>query len=198
MDATGSLQSPALLLIDMQEGFFETEDLAQHRARLASACNKLAAAARKAGLPVIVVRTVHKKDKSTWTLKMLEDDQGYLFEGTGQARILPELDLAGSIELIKRRDSAFWATELLTLLLQHRVASLILAGVSSETCIAATATDAFSANLPVFLARDALASADPDFEDVTLKFLEEHYRQRILGSEQLIAQLPGGAAATKN
>lgn len=198
MDATGSLQSPALLLIDMQEGFFETEDLAQHRARLASACNKLAAAARKAGLPVIAVRTVHKKDKSTWTLKMLEDDQGYLFEGTGQARILPELDLAGSIELIKRRDSAFWATELLTLLLQHRVASLILAGVSSETCIAATATDAFSANLPVFLARDALASADPDFEDVTLKFLEEHYRQRILSSEQLIAQLPDGAAATKN
>lgn len=198
MDATGSLQGPALLLIDMQEGFFETEDLAQHRARLASACNKLAAAARKAGLPVIAVRTVHKKDKSTWTLKMLEDDQGYLFEGTGQARILPELDLAGSIELIKRRDSAFWATELLTLLLQHRVASLILAGVSSETCIAATATDAFSANLPVFLARDALASADPDFEDVTLKFLEEHYRQRILSSEQLIAQLPGGAAATKN
>lgn len=198
MDATGSLQSPALLLIDMQEGFFETEDLAQHRARLASACNKLAAAARKAGLPVIAVRTVHKKDKSTWTLKMLEDDQGYLFEGTGQARILPELDLAGSIELIKRRDSAFWATELLTLLLQHRVASLILAGVSSETCIAATATDAFSANLPVFLALDALASADPDFEDVTLKFLEEHYRQRILSSEQLIAQLPGGAAATKN
>ncbi|ALQ29504.1 cysteine hydrolase [Arthrobacter sp. YC-RL1] len=198
MDTTGSLQSPALLLIDMQEGFFETEDLAQHRARLASACNKLAAAARKAGLPVIAVRTVHKKDKSTWTLKMLEDDQGYLFEGTGQARILPELDLAGSIELIKRRDSAFWATELLTLLLQHRVASLILAGVSSETCIAATATDAFSANLPVFLARDALASADPDFEDVTLKFLEEHYRQRILSSEQLIAQLPGGAAATKN
>lgn len=198
MDATGSLQSPALLLIDMQEGFFETEDLAQHRARLASACNKLAAAARNAGLPVIAVRTVHKKDKSTWTLKMLEDDQGYLFEGTGQARILPELDLAGSIELIKRRDSAFWATELLTLLLQHRVASLILAGVSSETCIAATATDAFSANLPVFLARDALASADPDFEDVTLKFLEEHYRQRILSSEQLIAQLPGGSAATKN
>ena len=198
MDATGSLQSPTLLLIDMQEGFFETEDLAQHRARLASACNKLAAAARKAEVPVITVRTVHKKDKSTWTLKMLEDDQGYLFEGTGQARILPELDLAGSIELIKRRDSAFWATELLTLLLQHRVASLILAGVSSETCIAATATDAFSANLPVFLARDALASADPDFEDVTLKFLEEHYRQRILSSEQLIAQLPGGAAATKN
>lgn len=198
MDATGSLQSPALLLIDMQEGFFETEDLAQHRARLASACNKLAPAARRAEVPVITVRTVHKKDKSIWTLKMLEDDQGYLFEGTGQARILPELDLAGSIELIKRRDSAFWATELLTLLLQHRVASLILAGVSSETCIAATATDAFSANLPVFLARDALASADPDFEDVTLKFLQEHYRQRILSSEQLIAQLPGGAAATKN
>lgn len=198
MDATGSLQSPALLLIDMQEGFFETGELAQHRARLVSSCNKLTAAARDAGAPVIAVRTVHKKDKSTWTLKMLEDNQGYLFEGTDQTRILPELDLEGSIELIKRRDSAFWATELLTLLLQHRVASLILAGVSSETCIAATATDAFSANLPVFLARDALASADPDFEDVTLKFLEEHYRQRILTSGQLTAQLPGGTAAMKN
>lgn len=198
MDATGSLHNPALLLIDMQMGFFEAEELAQHRARLVSSCNQLIAAARDAGAPIIAVRTVHKEDKSTWTLKMLEDDQGYLFEGTGQARILPELDLEGSIELIKRRDSAFWATELLTLLLQHRVASLILSGVSSETCIAATATDAFSANLPVFLARDALASADPDFEDVTLKFLEDHYRQRILTTEQLIAQLSGGTAAAKD
>ncbi len=189
MDLTGSLRNPALLLVDMQEGFFQVEELARQRAGLVSACNRLCAAARGAGWPIIEVRTVHKNDKSTWTLKMLEDNQGYLFEGTWKARTLGELELEGSIELVKRRDSAFWNTQLQGLLSQLGVSSVILAGVSSETCIAATATDAFSANLPVFLARDALASADLHFEEVTLKFLEDHYRQRIHTTQELIARL---------
>lgn len=189
MNPTLSLRHPAVLLIDLQEGFFETRELAEARPGLVANCNQLVDDANVASVPVFNVRTEYKRDKSTWTLKMLEDDQGYLFEGTYQAQALEELNLQGTIELVKRRDSAFWNTELLTLALQYGVSCLILAGVSSETCIAATATDAFSANLPVLLARDALASADPQFEDVTLQFLENHYRQEIRSTRELIAYL---------
>lgn len=186
MSRTGTLYHPALLLIDLQEGFFESPTLARARERLVANCNWLIAAARAAGIPVINVRTVHKKDQSTWTLKMLDDQQGYLFEHTAQAEHLRELDVEGSLEVVKRRDSAFWNTELLTIALQHRIGSLVLAGVSSETCISATATDAFAANLPVFLARDALASEDDDFEQMTLEYLTSQYRQVVKDTRDIV------------
>lgn len=187
MKATSDFSHPVLLLIDLQEGFFESGPLAAARGQLAANCNQLVAAARAARIEVINVRTVHKQDRSTWTLKMLEDEQGYLFEGTGQAQNLAELDLAGSIEIIKHRDSAFWNTELLTQLLRCRASSIALAGVSSETCISATAADAFSANLPVALATDAVASADPDFDSTTLDFMRSQHRQKLLSANELCA-----------
>lgn len=186
---SGDFRHPALLLIDLQNAFFETEELAAKRDQVVANCNRLIAAAREAGAPVINARTVHKRDGSTWTLKMLEDEQGYLFEGTEQAENLSELDLDGAISIIKRRDSVFWNTELLTQLLQHRVTSLIMAGVSSHTCVAATASDAFAANLAVVVATDAVASEDPDFEDVTLKLLREQHRQRLAETSSIVRLL---------
>ncbi len=120
---------------------------------------------------------------------MLEDDQGYLFENTKQVANLEELDIEGSVEVVKRRDSAFWNTEMLTILLRHRISSLILAGVSSETCVSATATDAFAANLEVVLACDALAAEDESFEEMTLKFLNAQYRQELRKTKEVVAAL---------
>lgn len=185
MGATSDFTHPALLLIDLQDGFFPAPELASARARLVEHCNELAAAARASRIPVFNVRTMHKEDKSTWTLKMLEDDQGYLFEGSGKAVNLAELDLSGSIEVLKHRDSAFWNTELLTLLLQHRVSSLVLAGICLETCLAATAADAFAANLPVALGVDATACADPDLKEPTLQFMQAQHRQKLMSTSQL-------------
>lgn len=180
---------PALVLIDLQNGFFESPGLAEKRAEITANCNRLVRAARDASVPVFNVRTEHKKDGSTWTIKMLEDDQGYLFEGTEQAANLAELDAAGSIEIIKRRDSAFWNTELLTGLLRHRVTSLVLAGVSSPTCVASTAADAFAANLAVAVAHDAVTSEDEDFERNTLKFMREQHRQLVESTAQLVRRI---------
>lgn len=188
-ESSQDLSHPALLLIDLQNAFFESAPLAEARGQLTKNCNRLLQAARANGVPIFNVRTEHKRDRSTWTLKMLEDQQGYLFEGTEQVRNLEELELEGSIEIIKRRDSAFWNTELITQLLRHRVTSLIIAGVSSQTCVDATASDAFSANLVVAVAKDAVASEDPEFEEHTLKFLREQHRQLVTETDQLVQRL---------
>ncbi|MGO4295458.1 cysteine hydrolase family protein [Glutamicibacter sp. MCAF14] len=186
--STSDFSNPALLLIDLQVGFFKDPALARSRQQVAANCNRLAAAANAAGIPVISVRTVHKEDRSTWTLKMLEDGQGYLFEGTSSAAYLPELLLNGAIEVIKRRDSAFWNTGLGDLLLVRRANSLVIAGVSTDTCISATAADAFATNLPVAVARDATASGDPDFESSTLEFMRKQHRQKLLETNHIISQ----------
>lgn len=186
-DSTSDFRHPALLLIDLQRGFFADPGLTAWRQQITANCNRLAAVAARAGVPVISVRTVHKEDKSTWTLKMLEDGQGYLFEGTAKAGYLEELELAGAIEVVKRRDSAFWNTELTTLLLQRRASSLVLAGVATDTCIRATASDAFAANLPVAVATDACASPDLQARQNALEYMSTQHRQKLMATEEIIS-----------
>ena len=76
----------ALLVGDMQNAFFEDPNLERHRESLVLPCNELAAFARSTGMPIFNIRTEHAADKSTWTLNMLDDGQGFLFEGSEQAR----------------------------------------------------------------------------------------------------------------
>ena len=66
----------ALLLIDLQEAFFETPALAEARTEVVDAVSALAASARRAQVPIFLISTEHSRDRSTWTLSMLEDDQG--------------------------------------------------------------------------------------------------------------------------
>lgn len=180
----------ALVLVDMQNAFFEDPRLERRQERLLGHCNDLVAAARGGGMPVFNIRTIHKRDKSTWTLSMLDDDQGFLFEGTTQTYNLSGLDTTGSIEVIKHRDSSFWGTDLLHQLNRHHIDSMVLAGVSSHTCIASTASDAYAANLRVALAIEAMASTDPEFENTTLRLLEKEYRQKYEKTAALLELVP--------
>ncbi|PRB72660.1 cysteine hydrolase [Arthrobacter sp. MYb213] len=177
---------PALVMIDMQNAFFETPALEQQRRQVTEQCNMLLKEARKHDLLIVNVCTIHQRDKSTWTLSMLEDDQGFLFEGTEQAQHLNELDLSRAVDVIKHRDSAFWQTGLDGLLHFHRIRSLILAGVASDSCMAATAEVAFAANYRVAVAKQAVASEDPNFEKTTLLQMETLHRQPAVNTESLI------------
>lgn len=121
---------------------------------------------------------------------MLDDNQGFLFEGTTQTYNLSRLDTRDSIEVIKHRDSSFWGTDLLHQLNRHHIDSMVLAGVSSHTCIASTASDAYAANLRVALAIEAMASTDPEFENTTLRLLEKEYRQKNEKTAVLLELVP--------
>ena len=171
----------ALLLIDMQKDFFVDDELERCRDDLTKACNDLVDRARVAGVPVIEVQTVHKHDKSTWALNMLEDDQGMSLEGTKGVQRVPGLQ-AGDVVLTKTRDSAFFGTDLEARLEEAGVVRVVLCGVSTESCIAATATDAYARDLRVTLVEDATASIEWAQHDQTLARLKEQYRQDVVSA----------------
>jgi nicotinamidase-related amidase len=81
----------AVLVIDMQKAFFEDPALGHRQEDTVQACNTLIAAAKESDVNVLLVKTEHEEDKSTWTLNMLEDDQGLIFRGTKQAEFIPGL-----------------------------------------------------------------------------------------------------------
>jgi nicotinamidase-related amidase len=168
----------ALLIVDLQNDYFVNGELARCRDDLLEACNALVERARAAGALVIEVQTVHAQDKSTWALNMLDDDQGMALEGTEGAQRLQGLHQPDRV-LLKTRDSAFHGTELWPWLTTAEVDCLVLAGVSTESCIAATATDAYAHDLRVVLVKDATASVEWRLHDETLDRLRDQYRQDV-------------------
>jgi nicotinamidase-related amidase len=176
--------STALLLIDLQNDYFNDAELERCRDDVLDKSNRLIRAARATGSPVVEVQTVHAADKSTWALNMLDDDRGMAIEGTEGAQRLDGL-LEPDLCLVKVRDSAFHDTELADWLRERGVDRLVLAGVSTESCIAATATDAYACDLRVVLVSDATASVEWRLHDETLARLEKQYRQAVVSAQDV-------------
>lgn len=176
----------ALLIIDMQQAFFEDPALGRQQEDTVRQCNRLITAAKEKGAKVLLVKTEHERDKSTWTLNMLEDDQGFIFRGTAQADFVPGLTTEGLPHLLKTRDSAFLGTDLLLRLRNWNADTIVLAGVSTHNCVAQTAADAFGYNIRVIHAADATASEDDDAAAAVQNILSKEYRQRVLPLAEII------------
>lgn len=183
----------ALLVIDMQNAYFEDPVLAVHRERITAACNTLITAAASHGVPVLLVKTEHERDRSTWTLNMLDDQQGFIYRGSTQADFVAGLLTSGLPRLTKTRDSSFIGTDLLWRLRNWQVDTVVLAGVSAHNCIAQTAADAFAHNLRVVHALDAIAGNDPGSQALTQELLAREYRQKMLPHREITALFAGDA-----
>ncbi|MCC3275653.1 MULTISPECIES: cysteine hydrolase family protein [unclassified Arthrobacter] len=177
--------SAALMVIDMQNAYFESPALQKHQERVVEKTNELIGLAKAAGVPVLMVCTEHERDKSTWTLSMLDDDQGFIFSGSEQADFVPGLDHADLPRLVKTRDSAFVGTDVLLRLRNWDVQTLVLAGVATHNCVAQTAADAFANNFRVRFAREALASTNEEYEEAILRMLSDEYRQPVQSNADL-------------
>jgi nicotinamidase-related amidase len=171
----------ALLIIDMQNAFFEDEVLERSRSSLVAACNELIAAADRGGSIVLVARTEHETDRSTWTLSMLDDGQGFIIRGTAQAEPVEGLHVEGMESVTKTRDSAFFGTDLAERLRLLGVQDLVLAGVSTHNCVAHTGADAFAADFRVTYVADAIGSTNERYAEAMLEILSVEYRQPIVG-----------------
>lgn len=182
----------ALVVVDMQNSYFESPELAGVRDELLHEVNALIRAAHEAGRPVVLARTEHRRDGSTWTLNMSDDDEGFAFPGTDQARFVDGLATGGHVEVTKTRDSAFRGTTLRPELDRLGVGSLLLCGVSSHSCVAQTALDAFDDDIRVAVACDGVSSDNGPLSEALLEYLRDQKRQPLLEREEALELLRSG------
>ncbi len=183
------IEADALVVIDLQVDYFQDPELARCRGSLVERSARLARAAHESGAPVVEVQTVHAPDRSTWTIDMLEDGEGVVIEGTPGAERLPDLDLDPSAVVRKTRDSAFFDTDLLEHL--GGVARPAIVGVSTESCVRATAVDAYAHDLRSVLVADATASVDASEHDEVLRRLHAQYRLPVVDAAEIRFVAPG-------
>ncbi len=168
-----AMTTPALLIIDMCRDFFKEGRLLHASGRLCKATNELSDFFRKSKLPVIWVRQEFKHDLSDAFLSMRKQGIRMTIEGTDGAKLLQDLEIkSGDLEIIKKRYSAFYKTDLDSLLNKLNVNSLILAGVNTHACIRTAAVDGFQRDFEIILADDAIDSYDQNFHEESKRYLE--------------------------
>ena len=176
----------ALLVIDLQRGFFESEEMAAQADRIVAATNELLRQASERGLPIFSVVTEHTPDRTTWTLSMLDDDQGFNYTGTEQADLLPGITRVPGMHTVKKiRDSAFHATDLAQRLRLARVARVLICGVESENCVALTGRDAFAYDFEAAICLDAVGSRKPERGRQALEDNRDEVRQPLLSLDEV-------------
>ena len=177
----------ALVIIDMQVDFASPEgalgragvDLSAVPAALAAA-ERLAAAARAAGAPVLFVglQTDPGLDSHAWAERMRRrggdpDAEGGLCRaGTAGAEFVGPTPRDGELVMGKLRYSAFFGTDLDAELTRRGIDTVVVCGLTTECCIDSSVRDAFHLDYHVFVVSDACAAYEPDLHAGALKSLD--------------------------
>jgi nicotinamidase-related amidase len=180
------MSKPLLVIIDMLEDFFLKGTLQQARPQLTHSINQLIAYARKNGFPVLWVRQEFESDLSDAFLAQKKENIFLTIKGTKGVKLLNELDRrSDDLEVIKKRYSAFYNTDLDNILDQIRPSKLIIAGVNTHACVRMTAIDAYQRDIEVIVVADCVLSNDPEHHRVTLDYMDGHICQ-VLSLDELV------------
>jgi nicotinamidase-related amidase len=173
----------ALVLIDFQVDFGAPDgemarrgaDMTAPQAALAKA-QALADAARAASAAVVFVRLLIHPGAASRIEREAKQRAGdnepdLCVEGTRGAEFIGPQPLAGEIIVSKTHFSAFGRTGLAEQLRAQEVDTLVLAGLTTECCVASSAWDGFERDFHIFIAEDACAAYEEGLHRHALKAL---------------------------
>lgn len=150
----------ALMVVDMQRFFLSPESPTFTSAGNAIIPNvkQLIAAFRAAGRPVIYTRHVHHPERFDAGI-MEWWWQGMCLEGSSESELHGEIaPLPNEKVLFKHRYSAFYNTDLETVLRCLKIEELVISGVMTNMCCESTARDAYYRDYKVFFLADGTGS----------------------------------------
>jgi nicotinamidase-related amidase len=188
----------ALLVVDMQRFFLDATSPTFTCSGLAilPAVKRLIDAFRRAGRPVIFTRHVHHPGDIDsgimgWWWK------GKCLEGSPESEIHPDLTpLPGEKVVFKHRYSAFYNTDLETVLRCLKVEDLVVSGVMTNMCCESTARDAYYRDYRVFVPADGTGTISEEMHLASLLNLAFGFAF-VTTCEKIVAQLNGRDNSTR-
>ena len=203
----------ALLAMDLQNAFLLPDSPLAARDGLAilPAFNRLIAAARRVGMPVIFTATTHDPAEPPNRMDDLfpaRRGRNRLERSTPGHRIHPSVDRRDADMMVEKpRYSAFWRTDLDAVLRRLGVDTVLIGGVWSNVCVEATARDAFLREYKVVYLADCTAAGDlPDagyghvgadeVQRVTLADIAWHIGE-VASADDVIARLNAARPASR-
>lgn len=185
----------ALLVVDMQDFFLKPTSPSFTCGGLAilPTLTRLVTAFRLAGRPVIFTQHVHHPDDldsgimGWWW-------EGKCLEGSAESAIHPELaPMPGEKIVLKHRYSAFYNTDLETVLRCLKIEDLVVSGIMTNMCCESTARDAYYRDYRVFLPADGTGSITEEMHVASLLNLAFGFAY-VTTAATIAEELGGGVA----
>ena len=163
----------ALLVVDMLKDFFDQGGamVLEGGKALYAPHQKLLAAARAAGMPVLWLNQSLPPDDSLFEMRTV-----HCLAGSWGAEVVDELPVeASDIVIPKRRYSGFFQTTLDLTLRERGINTVIVTGVVTNICVRSTVHDAFFLRYKVLVPEDLVMATSPKAQEVTLYDIDTHY-----------------------
>ena len=156
------MKDTALLIIDMQNDFVLADAAFRIKGALGIVDNvkKVLDDFRANALPIFHIVRLHRKDGSDVEIirKEVFAKTPFAVEGTKGAEIIDELQPGENEYVVKKiRMSAFFNTDLDSMLRSLAIRNVVITGIQTPNCIRTTAFDAVAYNYSTFLVEDASA-----------------------------------------
>lgn len=171
---------PALLVIDMQIGFTDTNksSLAGNFDGLIRPINRLISAARAKETPVIFTAIAYEPenqaDGGLWVEKV--PTLRCIVRGSELAEIDPRLDRGPEDLLVyKNYASAFFGTPLSSFLSEKGIDTLIIIGCTTSGCIRATVVDAISHGFRPIIPLEAVGDRAMEPHEANIRDIQAKY-----------------------
>ena len=162
-----SMIMDAVIMIDMQNGFLNTESSLCVRGAMGTVpvCAGILDAARASGRMVVIVNRQYRVDgsdverarKAVWELGKRPLTKGST-DSISEENPLPLQPTESDYVVIKQRYSAFFQTELDLLLRRKGIRRIYLMGTTTPNCIRTTCYDGLSLDYDVSIIEDACSS----------------------------------------
>ncbi len=189
----------ALILVDFVEGYFDPAcDLYSGVEETLASALRVRAAARAAGIPVILTNVVYHP---------LAIDGGRFFEKAKPLRYFLSGSPMGAwpeglepypdeLVISKQYPSAFFGTSLASTLTSLGIDGVLLTGVTTSGCIRATCVDAMSHGFRTAVVAEAVGDRHAGPHEANLFDMNAKYAD-VVSEAEVIAHLQGLAAAAR-
>ena len=180
----------ALMVVDMQHFFLEPNSPTYTIGGPAILPNakRLLNAFRQADRPVIFTRHVHHPaDLDVGIMGWWWE--GKCIEGSPESEIVPDLEpLPNEKVVLKHRYSAFYNTDLETVLRCLKIQDIVISGVMTNMCVESTARDAYFRDYRVWIPADGTGSINEEMHLASLMNLALGFAQ-VTTTESILSQL---------
>lgn len=179
----------ALILVDVINSFFDPSQPNYYDGvtDVLEPMRRLRAAAKASGATTVHAVERHRPgfDDFEWRkLPLHHLDNAFDAGFFGEFRP----DGANETLVLKRRFSAFFATDLALFLTEQKIERVIIAGVKTNVCIRATAQDAFANGFEPVVPREATNSNRPHLAAASLEDIDR-YMGRVVSLEDAVGML---------
>ena len=169
-----NLKKAVLLVLDMQEYFVNEESHAfvPSSVNIISSIQEISKIIQGMGNKVIFSKHIDTENESSTMNRWWKDN---IRPDNDQSKITHKLNKQ-AVEIIEKSQySAFYETELETILKKYKIEQVIITGVMTHLCCETTARDAFMRGFEVFFVADATATYTEELHLGTLRAISHGF-----------------------